>query len=115
MRCPYCRVDNDKVIDSRGSEDGYSIRRRRECLSCKRRYTTYERVEEMEIKVVKKDGIREPFNREKIKQGLAKDVLFPKRMGSPEEFGAMVRAIAEISYLNAEVIRLDGGVRMPPK
>jgi NAD(P)-dependent dehydrogenase (short-subunit alcohol dehydrogenase family) len=50
-----------------------------------------------------------------VKQGLAKDVLFPKRMGSPEEFGAMVRAIAEISYLNAEVIRLDGGVRMPPK
>jgi NAD(P)-dependent dehydrogenase (short-subunit alcohol dehydrogenase family) len=50
-----------------------------------------------------------------IKQGLAKDVLFPKRMGSPAEFGAMVRAIAEISYLNAEVIRLDGGVRMPPK
>jgi NAD(P)-dependent dehydrogenase (short-subunit alcohol dehydrogenase family) len=50
-----------------------------------------------------------------IKQGLAKDVLFPKRMGLPAEFGAMVRAIAEISYLNAEVIRLDGGVRMPPK
>jgi transcriptional repressor NrdR len=72
MRCPYCRLDNDKVIDSRGSEDGYTIRRRRECLSCKRRYTTYERVAEMEIKVVKKDGIREPFNREKIKAGLAK-------------------------------------------
>jgi NAD(P)-dependent dehydrogenase (short-subunit alcohol dehydrogenase family) len=49
------------------------------------------------------------------KAGLAKDVLFPKRMGSPEEFGALVRSIAEISYLNAEVIRLDGGVRMPPK
>jgi NAD(P)-dependent dehydrogenase (short-subunit alcohol dehydrogenase family) len=50
-----------------------------------------------------------------IKAGLAKDVLFPKRMGTPEEFGALVRAIAEISYLNAEIIRLDGGVRMPPK
>jgi NAD(P)-dependent dehydrogenase (short-subunit alcohol dehydrogenase family) len=50
-----------------------------------------------------------------VKAGLAKDVLFPKRMGTPEEFGALVRSIAEISYLNAEVIRLDGGVRMPPK
>ena len=50
-----------------------------------------------------------------IKAGLAKDVLFPKRMGTPDEFGALVRAIAEISYLNAEVIRLDVGVRMPPK
>jgi NAD(P)-dependent dehydrogenase (short-subunit alcohol dehydrogenase family) len=50
-----------------------------------------------------------------VKAGLAKDVLFPKRMGTPEEFGALVRSIAEISYLNAEIIRLDGGVRMPPK
>ena len=52
---------------------------------------------------------------DEIKAGLAKDVLFPKRMGTPAEFGALVRSIAEISYLNAEVIRLDGGVRMPPK
>jgi NAD(P)-dependent dehydrogenase (short-subunit alcohol dehydrogenase family) len=52
---------------------------------------------------------------DEIKAGLSKDVLFPKRMGNPEEFGALVRAIAEISYLNAEVLRLDGGVRMPPR
>jgi NAD(P)-dependent dehydrogenase (short-subunit alcohol dehydrogenase family) len=52
---------------------------------------------------------------EATKAGLAKDVLFPKRMGKPEEFGSLVRFIAETSYLNAEVIRLDGGVRMPPK
>ena len=70
MKCPFCRVDNDRVIDSRACQDGFSIRRRRECLSCKRRYTTYERIEEAAIKVVKKDGSRVPFSREKIKGGL---------------------------------------------
>ncbi|MCA9211714.1 MAG: transcriptional repressor NrdR [Planctomycetales bacterium] len=72
MKCPFCYEDNDRVIDSRASQDAYAIRRRRECLSCKRRYTTYERIEESEMKVVKKDGAREPFNREKIRSGLAK-------------------------------------------
>jgi transcriptional repressor NrdR len=70
MKCPFCRVDNDRVIDSRACQDGFSIRRRRECLSCKRRYTTYERIEEAAIKVVKKDGSRVPFCRDKIKGGL---------------------------------------------
>jgi transcriptional repressor NrdR len=59
-------------MDSRANDDGYVIRRRRECLHCKRRYTTYERLEEMGVKVVKKDGIREPFDREKIRIGLGK-------------------------------------------
>ena len=72
MKCPFCHEDNDRVIDSRASQDSYAIRRRRECLSCKRRYTTYERIEESELKVVKKDGVREPFNREKIRSGLSK-------------------------------------------
>ncbi|MCA9150114.1 MAG: transcriptional repressor NrdR [Planctomycetales bacterium] len=72
MKCPFCTVDNDRVIDSRSHQDGYAIRRRRECLGCKRRYTTYERVEEQELKVVKKDAIREPYNREKIYTGLTK-------------------------------------------
>lgn len=71
MRCPFCRADNDRVIDSRASQDSFSIRRRRECLSCKRRYTTYERVEEMAIKIIKKDNLREPFKPEKIKHGLS--------------------------------------------
>lgn len=70
MKCPFCRMDNDRVIDSRASQDGYAIRRRRECLKCKRRYTTYERIEESAIKVVKKDGSRVPFSRDKIKSGL---------------------------------------------
>ena len=72
MICPFCRVDNDRVIDSRTSQDGLAIRRRRECLHCKRRFTTYERVEEMSLKVIKKDGNRVPFEREKIKRGLEK-------------------------------------------
>ena len=70
MRCPFCQTDNDRVLDSRSSVPGYAIRRRRECVQCKRRYTTYERLEELAIKVVKKDGIREPFSRDKIRRGL---------------------------------------------
>ena len=72
MKCPFCQSDNDRVIDSRASEDGFAIRRRRECLDCKRRCTTYERVEGTTIRVVKKDGTREPFDRAKIKRGLEK-------------------------------------------
>ncbi|MEM1304290.1 MAG: transcriptional regulator NrdR [Pseudomonadota bacterium] len=70
MKCPFCRADNDRVIDSRASDDGSAIRRRRECLSCKRRYTTYERPEDATVKVIKKDGSRVPFDRDKIKRGL---------------------------------------------
>mgnify|MGYP001236666968 CR=1 FL=1 len=72
MRCPFCRNDNDRVIDSRAGDDGASIRRRRECVECKKRFTTYERVERQMLAVVKKDGEREPFERDKIKRGLAK-------------------------------------------
>ena len=72
MQCLFCKVDNDKVINSRTSVDGLSIKRRRECLSCGRRYTTYERIEENPLRVVKKDGTREPFDRKKILSGLLK-------------------------------------------
>ena len=70
MKCPFCKADDDRVVDSRASADGFAIRRRRECLSCSRRYTTYERIEESPIRVVKKDGSREPFERRKILAGL---------------------------------------------
>ena len=70
MRCPFCRADNDRVVDSRACQDGFSIRRRRLCNACRRRYTTYERIEETAIKVVKKDGSRVPFSRDKVKRGL---------------------------------------------
>jgi transcriptional repressor NrdR len=72
MRCPFCAEQEDKVVDSRVNRDGILIRRRRECLGCHRRYTTYERVEEVLPVVVKKDGRREPFDRGKILQGLKK-------------------------------------------
>ena len=72
MKCPFCKKDNDKVVDSRASNDGFAIRRRRECLECGRRYTTYERIEELPLRVVKKDGTRVPFERRKITSGLLK-------------------------------------------
>ena len=72
MKCPFCDDVEDKVVDSRMAKEGEVIRRRRECLTCKRRYTTYERVEETMPAVVKKDGRREPFDRGKIVSGLKK-------------------------------------------
>lgn len=70
MKCPYCTNVDNKVIDSRLSKDGRTIRRRRECLDCERRFTTYERLEEILPMIVKKDGRRESFNRDKIIQGV---------------------------------------------
>ena len=70
MRCPFCRKRGNRVVDSRLSNDGMMIRRRRMCTACKRRFTTYERVEEAAPMVVKKDGRREPFDRAKIIAGL---------------------------------------------
>ena len=70
MKCPYCTKINNKVIDSRLSKDGRMIRRRRECLECNRRFTTYEKLEDVLPMVVKKDGRREAFNREKIISGI---------------------------------------------
>lgn len=72
MRCPYCSGNQTKVVDSRSSKDGDAIRRRRECIPCGRRYTTYERIEEVAQMVIKKDGRRENFDRWKIKAGLLK-------------------------------------------
>ncbi|MDY0163162.1 transcriptional regulator NrdR [Desulfobotulus sp.] len=70
MKCPFCGEGDNKVIDSRLSKEGNMIRRRRECLSCSRRFTTYEQVEEIPMMIVKKDGRREKFNREKLRNGI---------------------------------------------
>ena len=75
MKCPYCNHKEDRVIDSRPSDDGTTIRRRRECLSCKQRFTTYEKVETMPIIVIKKDGSRQPFDREKLIRGIMKSCV----------------------------------------
>ncbi|MBI4970302.1 MAG: transcriptional repressor NrdR [Candidatus Omnitrophica bacterium] len=72
MKCPYCKYDDDKVIDSRSSDEGLAIRRRRECTKCKRRYTTYERVDEIPTLVIKKGGTREPYDRMKVLAGIRK-------------------------------------------
>ena len=72
MRCPYCKKIEDKVIDSRSSGDGVTIRRRRECLSCGRRFTTYERVEEVPLLVIKKEQRRETYERTKVLAGIQK-------------------------------------------
>ena len=100
MRCPFCRADNDRVIDSRAGDDGASIRRRRECLACRRRFTTYERIERQLLTVVKKGGIRDPFDRDKIKRGLAKACW--KRPISEEDIEAVVAALEAELYGTGE-------------
>ena len=70
MKCPFCTEIDNKVIDSRLSKDGLVIRRRRECLVCSRRFTTYENIEEIPIMIVKKDGRREVFKRDKVRKGI---------------------------------------------
>jgi len=72
MKCPFCNHLHDKVVDSRESKEGDAIRRRRECLACERRFTTYERIDEVPYMVIKKDGRREKFDRQKVLTGLLK-------------------------------------------
>lgn len=72
MKCPFCGFAEDKVIESRATLDDTAIRRRRECLKCEKRYTTYEKIESLEIRVVKRDGRREPYSREKVISGIVK-------------------------------------------
>jgi transcriptional repressor NrdR len=72
VKCPFCNHLQDKVVDSRESKEGDAIRRRRECLACERRYTTYERIDEVPYMVIKKDGRREKFDRQKVLNGLLK-------------------------------------------
>ena len=74
MRCPWCAHEDDKVVDSRSVDRGGAIRRRRECLSCHRRYTTFERVEDLGLIVVKRDGSKEPYLREKLVSGIEKSL-----------------------------------------
>ncbi len=91
MRCPFCTTDDTRVLDSRDSNEGAVIRRRRECEACKRRFTTYERVEELNPLVIKKDGRREAFDREKLLMGLKK--ACEKRPVSVEQLEAIITTI----------------------
>jgi len=99
MNCIYCRHDETKVIDSRLA-DPFVIRRRRECLRCGRRYTTHEIVEQGMLKVIKKDGTRVPFDREKIRVGLEKACW--KRPVSDEQIDAIINAVEADIYDNYE-------------
>jgi len=88
MRCPYCQDEDDRVVNSRSTEGGEAVKRRRECNNCSRRYTTYERVEEKPLKVIKKDGSREEFSRQKLREGLER--ACEKRSVSADTIDAVV-------------------------
>src|SRR5450432_2182590 len=93
MKCPFCGHLNDKVIDSRESKEGDAIRRRRQCLACERRFTTYERIDEVPYMVIKKDGRREKFDRQKVLNGLLKACeKRPVSMGKLAETVELVEA-----------------------
>ena len=94
MKCPYCGYQESKVVDSRHSDEGNSIRRRRECLSCQKRFTTYETVESLPINVVKKDNSREPFSRDKILRGMVR--ACEKR---PVSMADIENAVSEIEQI----------------
>jgi transcriptional repressor NrdR len=94
MQCPFCGRDNDKVVDSRSSEGGKVVRRRRECLECQKRYTTYERPEEtVRLTVIKKDGSREPYERAKVIAGLQKACF--KRPVTDDQIRQIVESVEE--------------------
>ncbi|QDS92937.1 Transcriptional repressor NrdR [Roseimaritima multifibrata] len=103
MRCPFCKRDNDRVIDTRAMEDGFMIRRRRSCGSCHRRFTTYERLEELSLRVVKRDESRQPFDREKIRRGIERACW--KRPVSTERIELVVEEIeSEVLLRNSQEI-----------
>ena len=100
MRCPFCGETEGKVVDSRSSKEGDAIRRRRECLNCGRRFTTYERIEEVAQMVVKKDGRREPFDRWKLKSGILKAV--EKRPIGLEHVDALIDDVERTLFNSTE-------------
>ncbi len=112
MKCPFCGHEEDKVIDSREATDGAAIRRRRECLKCKRRYTTYERLEESPLLVVKRDGRREPFDRKKILSGVIK--ACEKRPVSMEKIEELVNGLEQeiAREFDREVPAIEIGERL---
>ena len=100
MKCPYCADQEDKVIDSRPADDGTTIRRRRECLKCRKRYTTYEKVESLPILVVKKDGSRQSYERVKVQKGILR--ACEKRNVSADQLEKLVDSIEAQIYNSLE-------------
>lgn len=109
MRCPFCAADDDRVVDSRLAEDGVAIRRRRECSACSQRYTTFERIEEAALFVVKRSGEREPFDRAKILRGVR--AASKNRPVDEDILEALVTAIDEsMRLLNRDVSSEEVGM-----
>ena len=99
MKCPFCNFQDSRVVDSRSVKDGLLIRRRRECEDCRRRFTTYEYIEKIPLMVIKNDGRREPYNREKLKMGLI--TACKKRPVRMDEIDSLVLSVEkEIDRLN---------------
>lgn len=108
MRCPRCATLDDKVVDSRAAEDGTAIRRRRECLQCGQRFTTYERLEEVPFVVVKRSGARQPFDRAKVIAGI--EAAAKNRPVSEEQIAAMAADIEEtLRIVGSEIGTSDVG------
>ncbi len=101
MRCPFCHENNDRVVDSRGCQSGTAVRRRRECLHCGRRYTTYEQVGETTLRVVKRDGSRVPFQREKVLESARQACC--KRPVTAEHLDQLVCAVENILFEEGDV------------
>lgn len=114
MKCPYCQEDNDKVIDSRSGDDGYAIRRRRECLVCSKRFTTFERVVELDIRVVKKGGERERFQPDKIRKGLER-ACWKRPIPTDEVETAITQIIRDVYSHDSSEIDADEIGRMVMK
>jgi transcriptional repressor NrdR len=100
MRCMFCNHTDSKVVDSRPTEDGWAIRRRRECVGCGKRFTTYEKIENPVILVIKKDGRREPFDIEKVKKGIIK--ACEKRPVAMKDIDNLVSTIEKKVYNSLE-------------
>lgn len=96
MKCPFCNKENTKVVDSRPAEENNSIRRRRQCDKCKRRFTTYEKIESIPLSVIKKDNNREPYDREKIARGIVRSCH--KRPISMNQINEFVDEIENIIF-----------------
>lgn len=111
MRCPWCNHEGDRVVDSRAADDGASIRRRRECRSCGRRYTTFERVEELNLFVGKRDGSKELYQREKMLAGIYKAIV--NRPVSEEQVARIVdRVESRLRRKGPEVTSQDVGIEI---
>lgn len=109
MKCPYCYTPESKVIDSRASDNGMSIRRRRECISCGKKFTTYERVESVVMMVIKKDGSRQSFDRNKVANGIRR--ACEKRPVTASQIDEMVSSIELQVYnkYNKEISSIEIG------